>query len=548
MAVSVAARVQPQWPHAQTSSSRRAELVLLREGVDIALAYFNYEDEETLPILTAKARKWSEKYYRGYPYASRRAIALIKAFPNLFNLNVKAYLRLTPAAMPRDMELSNQAEPENASPRHLRRVERKVMNSEAFPEFTEPTLASPDELDEIVDLRPRQRRSDLKTKPVMRVDALGLRDSGLLRHLPEFLGQLARANLETETLLANSPSGVGFELDDTTAQQQPHIEMDVYAGLVETQRRRHARRIVLPGGRPFKPSGDDDNDDDRSSSGSSGAGDAAKSNGKSEDSDTGNESDASTSTTASLRAKTKKRKAGAMSGPEDSSPPNKLRIQYSYPPPILQSFDIHQRKMVKKINPAAGPDPFNALGQIAVPSSPTLSTSSQSSSSSGGQRRIIKIKVPSSSSSSSSSADNSRASTPDQKQCRPSSTSPSRVIRLRDPRSSPSSSSSSASSSARSSQFGSIPIIKLKVPKRPAPSISAPVHSGGTISSDTDSSTSTSSSSSTSADGAIPTRPSTSGSDTSSSSRRVKIKVIKRSGPGYEQSENKRRLIEEVSE
>lgn len=116
--------------------------------------------------------------------------------------------------------------------------------SEKFPKWVEPTLASDEEIDEIVDLRPRQPRG----KPKMRVNAAQLRDSGLLKSLPEFINQLAQANLETETRLANSTQqGAGFELDEDEAATQPHIEMNLLAGLLEKREAGGLEKLKMPG-------------------------------------------------------------------------------------------------------------------------------------------------------------------------------------------------------------------------------------------------------------------------------------------------------------
>ncbi|KAL2263642.1 hypothetical protein VTK26DRAFT_5804 [Humicola hyalothermophila] len=427
----------------QPPRSKRGDLAMLRAGVDIALQYFNTDDRMTISALTRQAKHWADRYFRGYYYAAKPSTALQTTFPNLFNLHIPGPLRLAPAAMPSP---PRSPEPEGASPRDLRRAERKAMNSEAFPEFAEPTLASDEEIDQIVHLQTRQPNG--ATKPAMRVDAAMLRDSGLMRTLPEFLGQLARANLETEAMLAENPDAVRVELDDEEAANQPHIEMSLLAGLVETQRRRHQRRIVLPGGRPFKLPGDDDEISGSGDESSPGSAHSIHYDGNRPGDDSGDESDASTSTTASLRVNLRKRKSPVSDNNDDNeaaSPPNKIRLQYQYPPPELRRFDMKRRKLIATPNPAAAPNdrfdapaPQDEMPAMPAPASPTLSASSHgssSSSSSGGPTRIIKIRVNSSSSSGSSSnssagsssADGSRASSPD-------SQGSSRVIVLRDPR------------------------------------------------------------------------------------------------------------------
>lgn len=412
------------------------------------------------------------------------------------------------------MTTANPTEPEGASPRELRRHERKTVNSEAFPEFAEPILATPDEVDEIIDLRPRRSVQEPKAKPNMRVDASMLRGSGLLQSLPEFLGQLARANLETETMLATNPDAVRFELDEANAEHEPHIELNLFAGVAETQRRRHARRIILPGGRPFKLPGDEEQMEDDSETE-----DEARDG---EQSDSGDESDASTSTTASLRVRSKKRKAGAVSeDDDDESQPNKIRIQYQHPTPVLAAFDMSRGEIIKRLNPDASTesDPFVQLSRKrvekqAATSSPTSSSTSSSSNSPTSSKKIIKIKMVNKSSSSSSgnssaassSRDSSRASTPEYK-----------IIRVPAPKSCSSAPSSSASSTQSSPR---IKIIRRDIRSvSPTLSLSNKRELARPLSSGSDSSSSSSSGSSASSG--------------SSGSGIKKIKVINKPQGGY---------------
>lgn len=461
---SLIGRPRTNLPQLPLPRSKRSDLVLLRQGIDIALAYFNSVTREELPSLTTRARIWADKYYRGYHYSTRRAPGLLKTFPDLFNLSIEAPLRLSPAGMTPKI---THPEAEGSSLRDHRRAERRLASDvEAFPQFSEPLLASDADIDQIIDLRPRQAPSDGKVKPLMRVDAAMLRGSGLMESLPEFLGQLASANLEMETRLANNPESAGFELDHETAKQQPHIEMNVFSGLIETQKRRHARRIILPGGRPFKLP-----DDESDGEGDNEAGSITKENCDADDEggESGNETDASTSTSASLRVNLKKRKAKQMSGSEDDDSEeqgvaNKLRIRYHYPPAVLASFDMKRRELVSRLNPEEiGPDPFAALASnCQSPSSP--SNKSTNSSSSGGSTRIIKIKVPESMR---SSAQNSRAATPESRSL--ASTSPStgrRIIKLKVPRKS--SSGTADLPLPTSSRY----IIKVKTKLSPSPSLS----------------------------------------------------------------------------
>lgn len=82
----------PSMQLVQPPRSKRGNLALLRQGVDIALEYFNSDDAITVSALTIKARNWADRYFKGYPYASKRPTALLQTFPNLFNLRVACKL------------------------------------------------------------------------------------------------------------------------------------------------------------------------------------------------------------------------------------------------------------------------------------------------------------------------------------------------------------------------------------------------------------------------------------------------------------------------
>jgi len=226
------------------------------------------------------------------------------------------------------------------------------MNLEASPQLSEPLLARDTDTDEIICLGPRNKPTSGRVKPTMRVDASMLRESRLRQTLPEFLDKMARANMETETQLAQNPDGSGFELDDATAAKQSHVAMDIYPGMIEAQQGEDVRRIILPGGEPIAHTPYDDDVDNYADH-------------------SGNESEISTSTTASHHANARKRKAGRVG--DGDQPENKIRI---------------------------ASQPSQSPGMVTRSSSPALSTSSSSS---GGPTRIIKIKVPPRSSSESSS-------------------------------------------------------------------------------------------------------------------------------------------------
>ncbi|KAK5658514.1 hypothetical protein OQA88_1906 [Cercophora sp. LCS_1] len=415
--------------------SKKADHVLTRQGIDIALSYFNFGTRDEIPALTVRARLWANKYFRRYRYGTKRAVGLLQSFPDLFNLDIDAPFRLCPAKM---SSPASHPEPEGNTLRDHKRAVRKS-SSEPFPAFSEPLLASEEEIDEIIDLRPRNSHSEGKAKPIMRVDAGMLRSSGLLSTLPEFLGQLARSNLELETELANKPGGAGFELNDDTADDQPHVEMDVYAGLVETQKRRHARRVVIPS------SGVDLRDELIETSSrkltdtTNETTNEADANPEEEEGDSsGYDTDASTSTTASLHVNLKKQRTNS---DIKKNSPSRIRLYQQHPTSVLSHFDMKTRQMIHRPNPAITTfDPFVAMdkqrkaaaaaaastpsGRVnepaadsitvahvapATPSSPTESTSSSSSE---GTTRIIKIRVPESMRSKSNSPASSRDASP----------------------------------------------------------------------------------------------------------------------------------------
>jgi len=415
------------------SPGRRAELVLLRQGVDIALEYFNFGTRDEIPQLTRKAKKWSEKYFQGYHHAAQRPTGLVKKYPSIFNLNIEPYFRLDPAAVMASSPTHADVQSSNA--KDYERAERATMNTEAFPKFIEPTLASAAELDEITDLRPRLPQQQGKSKPDMRVDAAMLRGSGLMESLPDFLGQLARANLETETELAEKAEGSGFELDDETAAKQPHIALDVFAGLIEPQQR---RRIILPGG-------DDDHDADHSA----------------------NETDASSSTAASLRAiSLKKRKADEMSEVDEAEESaNKLRI--ACPGPQSPTLSTHSNSS----SSSGGPSRIIKIKVVKSSSGESRAGSSRpSTSGSDGSSlsaaapvtpRKIKIKVKKL-----HSATSSPKSSPEQST---SVVSTPRKIKIKLKTSSSTSSSTQASPSpSPSASRASTPII-IRIKRKPSP-------------------------------------------------------------------------------
>lgn len=362
------------------------------------------------------------------------------------------------------------------------------MNSETFPEFAEPTLASDAEIDEIVDLR--TGAVPATTKPKMRVDAAMLRGSGLLNTLPEFLGQLARANLETETMLANNPDAVRFELDEHQAASQQHVEMNLFSGLLKTQRHRRQRGVLLPGDfavqHPGTAKSGSQHGGGTDSEGDSDEGSEAASEEASGD-DSGDETDASTSTAGSRHANLKKRKSDLLEEDSDSEeqagPPNKIRLHRHYPPPKLRHFDVKRGKVVTRPNPAADPnDPFVALAaerRAKTPAKNTAPAGRSTPSNGSNKNKNSSSSPPSSSSSSKGSGVITRIRVPSRSPDGSRSSSPDRIIMLRHPvlsqpfreakkrAASPSLSSSGESNSSGGSSGRKAPRIKVVVRGRP---------------------------------------------------------------------------------
>lgn len=254
------------------------------------------------------------------------------------------------------------------------------VNSEKLPDGTEPTLASDQDIDEVVNLRPRQP----KGKPKMRVDAAQLRDSGLLKSLPEFINKLASANLEAETQPANGPlGGAGFELDDEEAAAQPHIEMDLVTGLFESQGAEELGELKLPGNEPAR---------DSSSSSASSSSQPSSNSGSDADSPApvlDSRSNAvqkrkvdaiSSSSTSSSSSSS----SGDSSDDTESSSPRKVRIVTKKRTQSSGGRPPHTTSEVRKKTTAGG--------HRSVSSPDRGSNNSGSSSSTAS--RIIRVKVP----------------------------------------------------------------------------------------------------------------------------------------------------------
>lgn len=111
-----------------------------------------------------------------------------------------------------------------------------------------------DAMDEVVDLRPHTaQQADPARKPDMRVDFSTLGNSELASKLPGFLEEMARANRETQELMAADPKAARIEIDDDEEVDTQVIEMNLYSGVLESEEPK--KEIVMPNGQPLAGNG-----------------------------------------------------------------------------------------------------------------------------------------------------------------------------------------------------------------------------------------------------------------------------------------------------
>ncbi|KAK3501637.1 hypothetical protein B0T13DRAFT_510191 [Neurospora crassa] len=116
-------------------------------------------------------------------------------------------------------------------------------------------------MDEVVDLRPHTaQQADPARKPDMRVDFSTLGNSELASKLPGFLEEMARANRETQELMAADPKAARIEIDDDEEVDTQVIEMNLYSGVLESEEPK--KEIVMPNGQPLAGNGAADGDSD----------------------------------------------------------------------------------------------------------------------------------------------------------------------------------------------------------------------------------------------------------------------------------------------
>ncbi|KAK4457762.1 hypothetical protein QBC42DRAFT_187704, partial [Cladorrhinum samala] len=332
----------PKMPPNNLPRSRRGELTVLRDGVDIALAYFNAGDNESPEKLAVRAKKWADRYFKGYDHASQRSTTLLGQFPNLFNLGVQPHLRIDSAVPEPSAKLMAAAaaikEPESGSMRLFRSLERAAMNSEPFPSYAEPLVASEEQIEDLLN---SQHRRTPGSELDGNIDAQTLLESGLLWSLPEFLAQLSRVDADKEAKLADSPALAAVKVED-----EMDVVMDDVPELIETQKRRRARRVILPGSHSLKLPGDDDDRGDVTSE------DARSRRSSISDDDCGYETNTSSSTVASLRVNLKKRKAAQMSGDiVETELPGKIRLHKHHVDEVVLYYDKESNTLRRKRNP-----------------------------------------------------------------------------------------------------------------------------------------------------------------------------------------------------
>lgn len=117
-----------------------------------------------------------------------------------------------------------------------------------------------DAMDEVVDLRPHTaQQAGSARKPNMRVDFSTLGNSELASKLPGFLEEMARANRETQELMAADPKAARIEIGDDEEVDTQVIEMNLYSGVLESEEPK--KEIVMPNGQPLAGNGADGDSD-----------------------------------------------------------------------------------------------------------------------------------------------------------------------------------------------------------------------------------------------------------------------------------------------
>ncbi|KAL8418326.1 hypothetical protein RB594_001798 [Gaeumannomyces avenae] len=217
-----------------------------------------------------RAEIWVVDYYGDTRFClGNKRSEIAGLYPDLLNTNIDPHIRLRQRQCQATKSLAIRPGPSPLATTKQEKLlahpllllggqvgpepEPEPKTAEPFPAYMEPTLASAEEMDEIVDLR---RRSPGE-KPVMRVTAEDLRGSGILKVLPEFMAQIARSggasagqgSASRTSGLSTDPTTTSdgncghngdddgdnhqFELDEEQAQGRAHVEMEIVAGILE---------------------------------------------------------------------------------------------------------------------------------------------------------------------------------------------------------------------------------------------------------------------------------------------------------------------------
>lgn len=125
---------------------------------------------------------------------------------------------------------------------------------------TDAMDADAEDQEVIVDLRPQNAQkpaaaSAQPQKPDMRFDLSTFGSSDLASKLPSFLEEMARANRETQELMAADPKAARIEIDDDDEDEEEGegggrkvIEMNLYSGILESEDPKKKKEIVMPNG------------------------------------------------------------------------------------------------------------------------------------------------------------------------------------------------------------------------------------------------------------------------------------------------------------
>ncbi|KAL8392803.1 hypothetical protein RB595_002837 [Gaeumannomyces hyphopodioides] len=260
------------WPTYEIQPVSSCLRHLYIQAISIAVDFLNCRDLfgslDGISILE-RAEIWVVDYYGDTRFClGDKRSELTRIYPDLLNTTVDPRLRLCQRQATKSLPIRAGPSPFATAKREKLLADSLLLlgsqvgpepepgpkTTEPFPTYMEPTLASAEEMDEIVDLRRRPPGE----KPVMRVTAEDLRGSGILKVLPEFMAQIARSggasagqdSASRPSGLPTDPANTGggyyahngddddddnhqFELDEEQAQGRTHVEMEIVAGILE---------------------------------------------------------------------------------------------------------------------------------------------------------------------------------------------------------------------------------------------------------------------------------------------------------------------------